>query len=268
MRASRARLAALSRSLCGTEVSTERADWAWNSWSASRYRSRQRSAGVVERPAAPGSTASSIQPSRHQGALARSRGHPGEHGLGALGGALRRRRVREPLAYLRQQVQAGVVAADVEQLGERAVQVLAGLGEPDRLDVRADQVLVGQVEPGRGDRSADHLGRAAEVVLVVGVAGGAVGDDQRGLPGPARPAGPLRVVGRGGRDVAQADGAQRVDVHAEFHRRRAVQHRQGRLAELALALLPVGGGTWAVCSLARSPARVRPRPGTGRGRTG
>ena len=78
-----------------------------------------------------------------------------------------------------------------------------------------------------------------EVVLVVGVAGRAVGDDQRGLPGTAGSPGALRVVRRGGRHVPQADGAEGVDVDAEFHRRRAVQHRQRRLAELGLPLLPV-----------------------------
>ena len=46
------------------------------------------------------------------------------------------------------------------------------------------------------------------------------------------------------------------DVDAELHRRRAVQHRQLGLAELVLALLPVGCGTWAVCSRASRPDRV------------
>ena len=160
MRASRARLAALSRSLCGTETSTERADWAWNSWSASRYMSRQRRQASSNACGA-WLTASSIQPSRHHGALARSRRHPGEHGLDPGSGALCRSRVGEPLADLGQEFQAGAGAADIQHVGERPAQVLAGFGEPDRLDVRPDQVLVRQVQAGRGDRSADHIGRAA-----------------------------------------------------------------------------------------------------------
>ena len=49
MRASRARLAALSRSLCGTETSTERADWAWNSCEREPVQVPPAVAGVVER---------------------------------------------------------------------------------------------------------------------------------------------------------------------------------------------------------------------------
>ena len=147
----------------------------------------------------------------------------------------------EPLAYLGQELQGGLGAADIQHVGERSAQVLAGFGEPDRLDMRADQVLVGQVQAGRGDRPADHVGGPPEVVLVVGVAGGAVGDDERGLPGPSGAAGALSVVGGRRRHVAQPDGAQRVDVHPEFHGRRAVQDRQRGIAELVLAFLPLGG---------------------------
>ena len=125
------------------------------------------------------------------------------------------------------------------------------------MDVRADQVLVGQVQAGRGDRSADHIGRAPEVVLVVGVAGRAVGDHQRGLPGASGAAGPLRVVGRRRRHVAQPDGAQRVDVHPEFHGRRAVQDRQRGLAELALAFLPFGGRDLGGVLLGAQPGQGR-----------
>ena len=68
---------------------------------------------------------------------------------------------------------------------------------------RADQVFVGQVEPRRDDRAGDHVARAAEPVAVVGVAGGAVGQDQRLLAAATGAAGALGVVGRGRRDVAQ-----------------------------------------------------------------
>ena len=163
----------------------------------------------------------------------------------------------EPLADLGQEFQAGAGAADIQHVGERSAQVLAGFGEPDRLDVRADQVLVGQVQAGRGDRSADHIGRPPEVVLVVGVAGRAVRHHQRGLPGSSRAPGPLSVVGRGRRHVAQPDGAQRVDVHPEFHGRRAVQDRQRGLAELALAFLPFGGRDLGGVLLGAQPGQGR-----------
>ena len=191
MRASRARLAALSRSLCGTRDVHRAGRLGVELLEREPVQVPPAVAGVVERlrRLADRVVDPAVPPPRRRG---EARRHPGEHGLDPGGGALRRGRVGEPLAYLGQQFQAGVVAADVEHVGERAAQVLAGLGEPDRVDVRADQVLVGQVEPGRGDRSADHIGRAPEVVLVVGVAGRAVGDDQRRLPGSAgaaRPAG-------------------------------------------------------------------------------
>ena len=103
----------------------------------------------------------------------------------------------------------------------------------------------------------DHLAGVAEVVLVVAVAGGAVGGDQGGLPGSARAAGALRVVRGGRRDVPHGDGVQAGDVDAELHRRRAVQQLQLAVAELVLALAAqVSGWTWAVCSRATSPDSV------------
>ena len=195
-----------------------------------------------------------VPPPRRRG---QARRHPGEHGLDPDSGALCRSRVGKPLADLGQEFQAGAGAADIQHVGERPAQVLAGFGEPDRLDVRPDQVLVRQVQARRGDRSADHIGRPPEVVLVVGVAGRAVRHHQRGLPGSSRAPGPLRVVGRRRRHVAQPDGAQRVDVHPEFHRRRAVQDRQRGLAELALAFLPFGGRDLGGVLLGAQPGQGR-----------
>ena len=127
-------------------------------------------------------------------------------------------------------------AVHVDGLGDRPAQADAGLGEPDRVDVGAEQVLVEQVEARRGDDAGDHLVGVAEVVLVVAVAGGAVGGDQGGLAGPSRAAGALRVVGGGGRDVPHGDGVEAGDVDAKLHRRRAVQQLQLAVAELVLAL--------------------------------
>ncbi len=91
----------------------------------------------------------------------------------------------------------------------------------------------------------------------MGVAGRAVRHHQRGLPGPSRAAGPLGVIGRGRRHVAQPDGAQRVDVHPEFHRRRAVQDRQRSLAELPLTFLPLGGRDLRGVLLSAQPGQGR-----------
>ena len=104
------------------------------------------------------------------------------------------------------------------------------------MEVRAEQVFVEQVEARRGDDAGDHLVGVAEVVLVVAVAGSAVGGDQRRLARSACAARALRVVGGGGRDVPHGDGVEAGDVHAEFHRRRAVQQLQLAVAELVLAL--------------------------------
>ena len=54
--------------------------------------------------------------------------------------------------------------------------------QPDRVGVRADQILVAEFKPGRRDRSGDHVLTAAEVVGVMRVSGGAVGQRHRGLP--------------------------------------------------------------------------------------
>ena len=104
----------------------------------------------------------------------------------------------------------------------------------------AHQVLVAQFEPRRGHRAGHHVLASAEIVGVVGVSGRAVGQHHRRLPGPAGAPGALRVVRRGGRDVAHADDVEAFDVDAELHRRRAVQHRQFGVAEPVLALLAFG----------------------------
>ena len=144
-------------------------------------------------------------------------------------------RVAEAVPEGRKQPQAGAVAVGLEQVGDGGVHRLVGLGEPDRVDVGADEVLVGQVEAGCDDRPGDHVAGAAEPVAVVGVAGGAVGEHQRRLAAAAGPAGALRVVGGGGRHVAQPDGVEVGDVDAELHRRRAVEQRQFPFPEGALA---------------------------------
>ena len=96
--------------------------------------------------------------------------------------------------------------------------------------------------------------RVAEVVGVVSVARGAVGDDERGLPGPAGPARPLGVVGRCRWDIAQADGVEAGDVHAELHGGGAEQERQVARAEGFLALFAHLGGDLGGVLLGLQPA--------------
>ena len=156
------------------------------------------------------------------------------------------------------QLERRVVAFDVEQLGERAAERLAGLGEPDRVDVGADEVLVGEVELRRRDLAGDHPLRAAEEVLVVAVAARAERVDQRGLAAAAGAAGALRVVRRRRRDVAQVDDVQRRDVDAELHRRRAEQHRAARPCGSAPRVPRAPRGAPGRCARAlRCPARLR-----------
>ncbi len=141
-------------------------------------------------------------------------------------------------------VRIGAVAAvrvvgDVDDVRDRPAELHPGLRQPDALQMGADQVLVGQVQTRRGHLSGHHVLGAAEVVLVVAVARGAVRGHECGLAGTARPARALRVVRRGRRDVAHHHGVERGDVHAQLHRRRAVQQGQFGGAELPLALQPV-----------------------------
>jgi hypothetical protein len=121
---------------------------------------------------------------------------------------------------------SGALVVHVEQAADAAVELDAGFGQPDGVQVALDQFAVGQVEGRRIDLAMDHAHRVAEEILVVRRLGGAVGNDQRRLPGPPGPAAALRVVGRRRRHVAQVDGVQRRDVDAEFHGRRAEHYRQ------------------------------------------
>ena len=134
-----------------------------------------------------------------------------------------------------------VHVVDVDQVDHAGFEVQRAGGQPDRMGMRANQVLVAQFEPGRGHRTGDHVLTAGEIVGVVGVSGGAVGQHDRGLPGPASPAGTLSVVGRGRRDVAHPHHVEASDIDAEFHRGRAVQHRQFGVAEEVFAFLAGGG---------------------------
>ena len=107
----------------------------------------------------------------------------------------------------RSEVQGRLVAGEVEDILQAGSQVHPRLGEPDGVDVGPDQVLVGEVQRGGftlpdtimwgGGRST---GRARSR------------SSSRWSPAPVgRTAGPtraLRVVGRRGRDVAQADDVE------------------------------------------------------------
>ncbi len=172
----------------------------------------------------------------------------GENGTSGVGRACASGLVQGPVAELRTQRQRhqriGAVAAlgvvgDVDDLRDRGAELHVGLCQPDALEVGADQVFVGQIQPRRGHLSRHHVLGAAEVVLVVAVARRAVRGHQRGLTGTARPARALRVVRRGRRYVAHQHGVERGDVHAQLHRRGAVQQRQFGLPEQLLTLQPV-----------------------------
>jgi len=103
--------------------------------------------------------------------------------------------------------------------------------------VRTDEVLIRQVKAGSGHRAGDHFPGVPEVVRVVSVSGGAVGDHQSGLTGTSRPTGPLRVVRRGGWNVPQAHCIETGDVDTEFHGRGTEQQWQCAGAELLFAFL-------------------------------
>ena len=124
---------------------------------------------------------------------------------------------------------------ELQDRGQGSAQIRPRPFHPDRVDVRADEVAVAEIDAGRRHRAGDHPGGLAVEVLVVGAAPRAVGEDQGGLSAAPRAPAALRVVGRGGRNVAQVDEVELGDVHAELHGRRAEQQRQVSFAE---ALLP------------------------------
>ena len=146
---------------------------------------------------------------------------------------------------------------------------LAGLGQPDGVDVGADQLLVGQVEAWAAAPSRRPCRSAGGSSRCRGVAGGAVGDDERRLAGAPGPAGPLRVVRRRRRDVAHRHRVEAGDVDAQLHRRRAVEERQvaGRGSPArAPRARPPGPGPCAPC--VQAGEGLRRRRGRGRGRRG
>ena len=100
---------------------------------------------------------------------------------GAAGDVRRADRLRhagtQPQRRIRPAPALRLGAVHVDGFRDLPAQLEAGLGDPDRVYVRADQVLVEQVQARRGDRPGHHPLRPAEVVLVVAVAGGAVGGD-------------------------------------------------------------------------------------------
>src|SRR5699024_6451680 len=110
-----------------------------------------------------------------------------------------------------------LVVVDVDDLGDRTTQQHVGLGQPDGLKVGDGQVLVGQIQTRSLHHPGDHQVGAAEVVLVMTVAGGAVGDDQGRLPPTACTATALGVVGGGGWDVTHHHRVELLDVHPQFH---------------------------------------------------
>ena len=129
------------------------------------------------------------------------------------------------LAHGREDLERRLVPGKVENVPHRLPQVQPRRAQPDGVEVRADQFLVRQVQTRGRDLAPDHPLGAAEEVLVMGAAGGAVGEHERRLAAPTRAAGPLRVVGGGRRDVAEAHDVELRDVHPQLHGGRAEHDR-------------------------------------------
>ncbi|TFE69317.1 hypothetical protein A7Q09_05345 [Methylacidiphilum sp. Yel] len=134
-------------------------------------------------------------------------------------------------------LQRGIFALGVEDIGEGRTQVHPGLGKPDGVDVGSEKIFVGEVELGRLDLARHHLLGTAEEVLIVGAFGGTVREHEGRLAAPARAPAPLGVVGGCRRDVPQVHHVEIGDVDAELHRGGAEQNRQPALPEVLLALL-------------------------------
>ena len=110
------------------------------------------------------------------------------------------------------------------------------------MDVGADEVFIGDIHSGGLDLAGNHKLRMFEEILVVGAAERAIGKDHRRLT--ASPGSPtaLGIVGGCGRHVPHIHGIQVFDVDTEFHRGRAEQNGQPRIAEFPFTLDPDLGG--------------------------
>lgn len=137
------------------------------------------------------------------------------------------------------QRQLAIGRSQVENRGQGCAQIRCGHFHPDGVDVGTNQIAVPDVDPRRCHKSGNHLVRFMEVILIMWAPSGAVGIDEGRLSTASGPATALRVIGRGGRNVAEIDEIQLGDVHAQFHRWRAEQQRQIAAAETVLAFLAV-----------------------------
>ena len=137
------------------------------------------------------------------------------------------------------QRQRSILGIQFQNVFQRLPEIGLRRLHPHRVDVRADQVAIAEVDAGRRYRSGDHPDGLAVEVLIVRAAPRAVGEDQRRLPAATGAPAALSVVGRRGRDVAQVDEVQLLDVDAQFHRRRAEQQRETAIPEARLPLLAV-----------------------------
>ena len=151
--------------------------------------------------------------------------------------------------------------AEVENVADAALVAAdrRGRSHPDRVQVGADEFFVLEVDAGRVYCAGDHFFALLEEVLIVGVALGGEGQDQRRVAVAAGPAAALGVVGGGGRDIAQVDGVEVGDVYAELHRGGAEEGGQHAVAEAALALLAVFGADLARVRLGQHRAERRGR---------
>ena len=91
---------------------------------------------------------------------------------------------------------------------------------------------------GGADGPGYHQMRLEKEVLIVGVPGRTVSQYECRLATSPSPAAPLGVIGRGRRDVPHVDNVELANVHAEFHRGRAIYNRQFGGSEILFPFLP------------------------------
>ena len=146
------------------------------------------------------------------------------------------------VTHIGEQFQCWRIPTKHDQIAGRVAEVEVSLAQPHRVNVRPDEILVGHVEARGLHLTGDHQLGMLEKVLVVRTAEGAVGEDQRGLAAATGATAALRIVGGRGRDVAQVDGIQILDVNAQLHGGRAEQDGKLGGAKILLALHAQIGG--------------------------
>ncbi|OMT84864.1 hypothetical protein AQ766_27335 [Burkholderia pseudomallei] len=91
----------------------------------------------------------------------------------------------------------------INDVGNRAIQLLAAGGQPDSLQMALDQILIGQIQQRCLDHAMHHRGRFAEEILIVRATRRAIGHHQRRLAAATGASSALDVIGGCRRHVAQ-----------------------------------------------------------------